>query len=47
MERNEIRIVGADIPAIDTVFYLKSGARARLIDRSGSMVIVEIEKTSL
>jgi hypothetical protein len=33
-----------DIPPIDTVLHLKSGARARLVDRSGSMVIVEVEK---
>jgi hypothetical protein len=38
------RLVGEDIPAIDSVFYLKSGARARLLYRSGSMVIVEVEK---
>ncbi len=33
-----------DIPVVGSVFYLKSGARARLVDRSGTMVIVEVEK---
>jgi len=39
----KMRIVGEDIPPIKSVFELKSGARARLVDRSGSMVIVEVE----
>jgi hypothetical protein len=43
-EHGQIQYVGEDIPAIDTVLYLKSGARARLADRSGSTVIVEVEK---
>jgi hypothetical protein len=34
----KIRIVGEDIPPIKSVFDLKSGARAKLVDRSGSMV---------
>jgi hypothetical protein len=37
------RVVGADIPPITSVFDLKSGVRAKLVDRSGSMVIVEVE----
>ena len=37
-------IVGDDIPPVKSVFDLKSGARAKLIDRSGSMVIVEVEE---
>jgi hypothetical protein len=36
-------VVGADIPPITSVFDLKSGVRAKLLDRSGSMVIVEVE----
>lgn len=40
----EIQIVGADIPPLYSTFLLKSGVRARLIDRSGSMVMVEVEK---
>ena len=43
-QATELQFVGQDIPPIRTVFYLKSGAQARLVDRSGSMVIVEIEK---
>jgi len=35
--------VGADIPPIESVFDLKSGVRAKLVDRSGSMVIVEVQ----
>jgi hypothetical protein len=37
------QIVGDDIPPIESVFDLKSGVRAKLADRSGSMVIVEVE----
>ena len=37
------QVIGADIPPIKSVFDLKSGVRARLVDRSGSMVIVEVE----
>jgi hypothetical protein len=39
----KMQIVGEDIPPIKSVFDLKSGVRARLVDRSGSMVIVEVE----
>ena len=38
------QVVGADIPPIKSVFDLKSGVRARLVDRSGSMVIVEVKE---
>jgi hypothetical protein len=41
----KMQAVATDIPPIQTVFDLKSGARARLIDRSGSMVIIEVEKS--
>jgi hypothetical protein len=41
----KMQALAADIPPIQTVFDLKSGARARLIDRSGSMVIIEVEKS--
>jgi hypothetical protein len=37
-------IVSDDIPPVKSVFDLKSGARAKLVDRSGSMVIVEVEE---
>ena len=37
------QVVGDDIPPIKSVFRLKSGVRAKLADRSGSMVIVEVE----
>jgi len=40
----KMRVVGEDIPPVQSVFELKSGARARLVDRSGSMVIVEVEE---
>jgi hypothetical protein len=33
-----------DIPPLYSVFDLKSGARAKLVDRSGSMVMIEVEK---
>ena len=39
----KMQIVGEDIPPVQSVFELKSGARAKLVDRSGSMVIVEVE----
>ncbi|MGA9720956.1 MAG: hypothetical protein WBQ86_00750 [Candidatus Binatus sp.] len=39
----KMQIVGEDIPPIKSVFDLKSGARAKLVDRSGSMVIIEVE----
>ncbi len=38
-----IQVVGEDIPPVKSIFNLKSGARAKLVDRSGSMVIVEVE----
>jgi hypothetical protein len=40
----KMQIVGDDIPPVKSVFDLKSGARAKLADRSGSMVIVEVEE---
>jgi hypothetical protein len=40
----KMQVVGTDIPPIQTVFDLKSGVRAKLVDRSGSMVIIEVEK---
>lgn len=40
------QVVREDIPPIKSVFHLKSGARAKLADRSGSMVIIEVEKYS-
>ena len=46
-QTEKMRIVGEDIPPIKSVFDLKSGARAKLVDRSGSMVIVEVEKIPL
>ena len=39
----KMQIVGEDIPPIKSVFDQKSGVRAKLVDRSGSMVIVEVE----
>jgi hypothetical protein len=41
--KGETQIVGEDIPPIESVFDLKSGARAKLVDRSGSMVIVAVQ----
>jgi hypothetical protein len=38
------QVVGEDIPPIKSVFDLKSGVQAKLIDRSGSMVIVEVQE---
>ena len=43
-QERKSEFVGDDIPTIESVFDLKSGARARLVDRSGSMVIIEIDK---
>jgi hypothetical protein len=43
-QAEKTEIVGADIPRAESVFDLKSGARVKLVDRSGSMVIVEVEK---
>jgi hypothetical protein len=39
----KMQIVGEDIPPVRSEFELKSGARAKLVDRSGSIVIVEVE----
>jgi hypothetical protein len=39
----KMQIVVDDIPPIKSVFDLKSGVRAKLADRSGSMVIIEVE----
>ena len=36
------QVVGADIPPIKSVFDLKSGVRAKLVDRSGLMVVIEV-----
>ena len=38
-----LRVHGNDIPPVQTVFNLKSGVRAKLVDRSGSMVIIEVQ----
>lgn len=38
------QLVGQDIPPLKSVFDLKSGVRATLVDRSGSMVIVEVQE---
>ena len=39
----KMQVISDDIPPIKSVFDLKSGARAKLVDRSGSMVIVEVD----
>ena len=39
-----MQVVGGDIPPVKSVFVLKSGVRAKLVDRSGSMVIVEVQE---
>ena len=41
--KGEAQIVGDDIPPIESVFDLKSGVRAKLVDRSGSMVIIAVQ----
>ena len=41
---DQAAVVGDDIPMLKSVFDLKSGPRAKLVDRSGSMVIIEIDK---
>jgi hypothetical protein len=38
-----LHVVGEDIQPIASIFDLKSGVRAKLVDRSGSMVIVEVQ----
>jgi hypothetical protein len=40
----KMQIVADDIPPVKSVFDLKSGVRGKLVDRSGSMVIVEVEE---
>jgi hypothetical protein len=37
------QVAGEDISPIKSVFDLKSGVRAKLVDRSGLMVIVEVQ----
>jgi hypothetical protein len=37
------QVAGEDIPPIKSVFDLKSGVRAKLVDRSGLMVVVEVQ----
>ena len=44
MNAGHTQVVGEDIPPIQSVFDLKSGVRAKLVDRSGSMVIVEVQE---
>jgi hypothetical protein len=41
---DKTRIVSDEIPPVESVFEFKSGARAKLIDRHGSMVIVEVQE---
>ena len=43
MNAGTMQVIGEDIPPIKSVFDLKSGVGAKLVDRSGSMVIVEVE----
>ena len=38
------QVTGEDIPPIKSVFDLKSAVRAKLVDRSDSMVIVEVQE---
>src|SRR5208282_385194 len=40
--KGNTQVVGEDIPPIRSFLDLKSGVRAKLVDRSGSMVIVEV-----
>ena len=44
MNARKTQVVGEDIPPVESVFDLKSGVRAKLVDRSGSMVIVEVQE---
>jgi hypothetical protein len=44
MLAEKMQVLADDIPPVKSVFELKSGARAKLVDRSGSMVIVEVEE---
>jgi len=43
-QEEKTQFVSDEIPTIESVFDLKSGARAKLVNRSGSMVIVEIDR---
>jgi hypothetical protein len=43
MLAEKMQIYVDDIPPIKSFFDLKSGARAKLADRSGSMVIIEVD----
>lgn len=38
------QVVGNDIPPLESFFDLKSGVRAKLVDRSGSMVIIQVQE---
>ena len=42
-QAEKMQIFRDDIPAVESAFNLKSGVRARLADRSGSMVVIEVE----
>src|SRR5580700_5968292 len=42
-----VQVADEDIPPIKSVFDLKSGVRAKLVDRSGLMVIVEVQRLPL
>jgi hypothetical protein len=44
MNAGNTQVVGNDIPPIESVFDLRSGVRAKLVDRSGSMVIIEVQE---
>jgi hypothetical protein len=44
MNAGNTQVVGEGIPPIKSVFDLKIGVRAKLVDRSGSMVIVEVQE---
>ena len=44
MDARNTQVVGEDIPPVESVFDLKSAVRAKLVDRSGSMVIVEVQE---
>jgi hypothetical protein len=43
-QAGKMQVTGEDIPPVQSVLDLKSGVRAKLVDRSGSMVIIEVEK---
>jgi hypothetical protein len=44
MNARNTQVVGEDIPPVESVFDLKSGVRAKVVYRSGSMVIVEVQE---